>query len=69
MSTRDKELKESFLELFSQKLRESAPSYFTRKRDPFVGDMNFSEQELEEIESELKNILFASVDQNENSET
>ncbi len=68
MSSRDKELKESFMELFSQKLRDAAPSYFSKKRDPVVGDMSFSDEELEEIELEVKNILLTGVEENENSE-
>lgn len=68
MSTRDKELKQSFIELFSNKLRETAPTYFSRKRDQVVEGMSFSEEELEEIESELREILFAKGEDHEHSE-
>ena len=69
MSTRDKELKESFMKLFQSKLHESAPTYFDRKKDPMVEDMSFSEDELLEIESELKSALLKGVLNNDSSES
>lgn len=68
MSSRDKELKNSFMELFSKKLRETAPTYFSRKRDQVVEGMFFSEDELAEIESDLQDILFAKGEDHEHSE-
>jgi hypothetical protein len=71
MSNRDKELKQAFLELFSIKLRETSPTYFAKKRDPLVEDMSFSEEELQELELNVKNALIKGREenQNENSET
>ena len=69
MSTRDKELKESFMKLFQSNLHESEPTYFDRKKDPMVEDMSFSEDELLEIESELKSALLKGVLNNDSSES
>ena len=68
MSNRDTELKETFLKLFSIKLREIAPGYFDRRKiDPLVGNISFSDEDLEEIESDLKHILLRG-ERNEPSE-
>jgi len=68
MSTRDNSLKKEFLKLFSTKLRETAPAYFDRKRDPLVESMEFSDEELQEIEEDLKKILLSEVNSDENPE-
>lgn len=69
MSNRDKELKESFMSLFSAKLIETSTTFFTRKRDPLVGDMSFSDDEIKEIELEVRNVLFEGKNKDDSAET
>lgn len=69
MSNRDKELKESFISLFSNKIHEAAPNYFSRKKDPMVEDMSFSDDEIKEIELEVRNVLFKGENEIDSAET
>ncbi len=69
MSNRDKELKESFISLFNTKLHETASTYFDRKKDPMVEDMTFSDEELTEIELEVRKALYTGEHEDDSTET
>lgn len=70
MSTRDKDLKQAFLKLFSEKLREISPGYFTRRKiDESLGNLDFSEEDLTSLEEELRNVLLTGGTETEDSET
>lgn len=70
MSTRDNDLKQAFLRLFSEKLREIAPGYFTRRKvDESIGKLEFTEEDLTSLEKELQTALLTGGKETENSET
>lgn len=70
MSTRDNDLKQAFLKLFSEKLREIAPGYFTRRKiGESMGKLEFTEEDLTSLEKELQSALFTGGKETENSET